>query len=469
MDSPLQLIEVLATNLTALKSKKGLDAKCQHILDTLRKTGWQKVSLSFINTKFETKKTLYSGYSPTFIKEHGDLSKLPPSKRREMLGGIVERWRIGAFFYLPWRDADSRLIVSDGMSTEIPMKLREQWHENDLLYAPVLYESRPIAVLTIDSPKDKSVPDKVSLRVPTILHTLLQEIIEQFISQEYFSNYQLFEQKIIEKGTLGIIQTDHLGKITDINLTGEQILKLDHNRIVDNNFFRVLENDFVKQITPAMTQAIDMLEITSVVANYKEYTGKMTELEIVFFPQHVLWNYVGMNVVIKYPEAVEVYKIYSESLVRINAVNSAITGNFDTIRQNVVQALCDNYGLVYPRIYRLSNDGIKLECIFIYGFEEEMPDFFNHSYDRNSLAACAIIDDEISYCTTDDKKIRDIRRIWMRLNTKGAIAIPLHINEKEKFCLVCDMVSIPFVLDLPKEILFKYIANIISMTLKPNY
>ncbi|MFA4838728.1 MAG: PAS domain-containing protein [Candidatus Neomarinimicrobiota bacterium] len=469
MDSPLQLIEVLATNLVTLKSKKGLDGKCQHILDTLRKTGWQKVSLSFINSKYETKKTLYSGYSPTFIKEHGDLSKLPSNKRREMLSGIVERWRTGIFYYLPWRDADSRLIVSDGLSTEIPMNLREQWHENDLLYAPIFYESRPIAVLTIDSPKDKSVPDKVSLRVPTILHTLLQEVIEQFISQEYFSNYHLFEQKIVEKGTLGIVRIDHVGKITDINLAGEQILKLDHHKIVDNNFYRIFDNDFVRQISPAMTLATDTLEITTVIANYKEITGKSSELEIYFFPQHVLWNYVGMTVVFKYPEAVEVYKIYSESLVNINAINCAIVGNMETIQRNVIQTLCENYGLVYPRIYRLSNDGAILECIFVSGFEEESPDFFNHPYNRNSLASCAIIDDEITYTTTDDKQIRDIRRIWMRLNTQGAVAIPLHVNDDENFCLVCDMESIPFVLDLTKEILFKFIANVISMTLKPNY
>ncbi|PIS28061.1 MAG: hypothetical protein COT43_07240 [Candidatus Marinimicrobia bacterium CG08_land_8_20_14_0_20_45_22] len=469
MDSPLQLIEVLATNLVTLKSKKGLEEKCQHILDTLRKTGWQKVSFSFINNKYETKKTLYSGYSPTFIKEHSNLSKLPPSKRREMLSGIVERWRIGSFYYLPWRDADSRLIVSDGLSTEIPMKLRDQWHENDLLYAPILYESKPIAVLTIDSPKDKSVPNKVSLRVPMILHNFLQEVIEHFISQEYFSNYHLFEEKIAEKGTLGIVRIDYVGKITDINLAGELILKLDHQKIVGNNFFRILESDFVRQISHAMTQAIDTLEITTVIARYKEFTGKTSELEIIFFPQHVLWNYVGMNIVFKYPEAVEVYKIYSESLVKMNAINNAIIGDMETIQKNVIQTLCENYGLIYPRIYRLSNDGAHLECIFISGVEEEMPEFFNHPYNRNSLASCAIIDDEITYTTIEDKQIRDIRRIWTHLNTKGAIAIPLHVNESEKFCLICDMESIPFVLDLPKEILFKFISNIISMTLKPNY
>jgi len=63
MRNVLQLLDVLSSNLIHLKLKETLEDKCMVILDTLRKSGWGWVNLSFLNSKYETTKTLFSGYS----------------------------------------------------------------------------------------------------------------------------------------------------------------------------------------------------------------------------------------------------------------------------------------------------------------------------------------------------------------------------------------------------------------------
>jgi hypothetical protein len=68
MHSDLTQLDLLSTNLYQLKNLKTMDEKCSYLLDTLRRAGWGKVSLSFLNSKYETRKTLYSGYEPEAIK-----------------------------------------------------------------------------------------------------------------------------------------------------------------------------------------------------------------------------------------------------------------------------------------------------------------------------------------------------------------------------------------------------------------
>ncbi len=101
MQSELQQLDVLSSNLFHLRSQKSLDEKCQILLDTLRKSGWDLVSLSFINSKYETTKTLYSGYSDEEIAI-ANSKNISPVKRKELLSSTVSRYRIGSFYYLPW-------------------------------------------------------------------------------------------------------------------------------------------------------------------------------------------------------------------------------------------------------------------------------------------------------------------------------------------------------------------------------
>lgn len=466
MLSEIQILDVLSSNFNRIRTYKTLDEKCQVLIDTLRKSGWGRVTLSFLNSKFETKKTLYSGYTEDLIKI-AEEKKLAPLKRKELLSSMVERWRISSFYYMPWRDVKARTIVSSGRTTEIPIETKDQWHPMDLLYAPLYYKTRPVAVLTLDDPKDQSTPTKVKLRVPQIIHSTIIQVISEYISQEYFSYSKELKEAIMAKGTIGIIEIGHDGKMTNINLAGEHILKLRKKDLSDLLFLKYFDERFETKIQPTFEEAAETLKPSLLQTIYYFPDNTSKDLIIEFFPQHVLYEYTGMICTVNYPESKDLYRLYSNILDRLSELSNTITGDFSEIQRKIIALLCRQFHFRFPRIYKLSVDKSTLECIL--SFDEETQDlaFFDHPYNRNSLGSTAIIDDQIIFTTKKERQIRDVRRIWKRLDTPGAIAIPLHVNETIKSVLVCDFLEPVFEIDMSKEIVFKFFSMVLGMTLKP--
>ncbi len=468
MAGEAQILELLASNFNLIRVYDTLDEKCQVLLDTLRKSGWKRVTLSFLNNKYETKKTLYSGYTNDLIKI-AEEKKLNPAKRKELLSSLVERYRLATFYYMPWRDIRARTIVSSGRTTEIPIDAKDQWHPMDLLYAPLYYKARPVAVLTLDGPKEKTTPDKVRMRIPQIIHSTLIQVISEYISQEYFSYSRELKEAIMAKGTIGIIEVSHDGKIKSINLAGEHMLKLRQRNIESHSFLKYFDDRFTKKIAPAFRNVAETLIPEKIASTFLYADGTSKDMVLEYFPQHVLYEYSGMICTISYPEFEDLYKIYGNVVNRLKEMSDTISGDFDEIQRKIVFLLCRQFHFRFPRIYKVSDNKLTLECILSFNEETQDLAFFDHDYNRNSLGATAIIDDETVFATKLDRQIRDIRRIWQKLDTPGAIAIPLHISESVKSVLVCDFLEPVFELDMSKEIIFKYFAMILSMTLKPYF
>ena len=468
MASEVQILELLASNFNLIRVYETLDEKCQVLLDTLRKSGWERVTLSFLSNKFDTKKTLYSGYTADLI-QIAEENKLKPLKRKELLSSLVERYRLGTFYYMPWKDVRSRTIVSSGRTTEIPIDAKDQWHPMDLLYAPLYYKTRPVAVLTLDEPKDKTTPSKVKLRIPQIIHSTLIQIISEYISQEYFSYSKELKKAIMAKGTIGIIEVSHDGKIQNINLAGEHMLRLRKRNIETLFFLKYFDERLTKRISTAFRNAAEKLIPEKVESTFLFPDETRKDLVMEFFPQHVLYEYSGMICTISYPESKDLYRLYSNIVTRLKEMSDTITGDFSEIQRKIVFLLCRQFHFRFPRIYKVSDDNSTLECILSFNEETQDLAFFDHSYNRNSLGATAIIDDEIVFATKLDRQIRDVRRIWQKLDTPGAIAIPLHVNETIKSVIVFDFLEPVFELDMSKEIIFKYFSLVLSMTLKPYF
>ncbi|MGC9364846.1 MAG: hypothetical protein ACP5FZ_09795 [Fidelibacterota bacterium] len=468
MIGEVQILELLASNFNLLRLQDSLNEKCQILLDTLRKSGWGRVSLSFLNSKYETKKTLYSGYSDDLIKI-AEEKKLNPAKRKELLSSLVERYRISTFYYLPWKDSRARTIIASGRTTEIPIDAKNQWHPMDLLYAPLYYKSRPVAVLILDEPKDKATPDKVKMRVPQIIHSTLIQVIAEYISQEYFSYSEELREAIIAKGTLGVIEIAHDGKIRSLNLAGEHILRLRSNKIESLYFLKNFNDRFANKIAPVFTEAQESLQPQTFTSVYFYSDGTSRELVLQFFPQHVLYEYSGMICTISYPKSQDMYQIYADIVTRLKEMSESLIGDFPDIQQKVIFLLCRQFHFRFPRIYAVSDDQSTLKCLLTFDEETQDLEFFDHAYNRNSLGATAIIDNQIVFTTKEDKQIRDVRRIWQKLDTPGAIAIPIYVNENRTCVLVCDFLEPGFELDTAKEILLKYFALVLGMTLKPYF
>jgi len=466
LTSELSQMDVLSTNLYQLKSLKAMDEKCTHLLEILRKSGWGKTSLCFLNSKFETRKTLYVGYVPEMIK-FSEEHKLPPLKRKELLSSTTDRWRIAPFYYLPWRDERARYIVSDGLSTEIPLKYKIEWHKNDLLYGPIYYDARAVAVLTMDEPKDHAVPNKVNLRVPTIIHSIINEIIQQYLAEEQYANFRTIYRSIVGRGTIGIIELDITGKIIDVNAAAEQILTISKTKLLGNIYHKVLNDSFIARIAPPIQEAIETLVPVELDADYADFNQNIHKIKMQIAPLHILYDYTGMIWSLSYSEKSEIFSTYQTVLKILKAINDNFSGDYLDIQNQMIKLMCTEFQFKYPRLYVLSEDQITLKCVHSYDPELEDFSFFDHPYNRNSLASNAILENEIVYSTLKERNVRDLRRIWERLKTKAAIAIPLHIMPNVKAVLVCDIETSEFFLDESKRITLSYFGNLISITLRP--
>lgn len=468
MASDLQLLDILSSNLSQLKNHEELLDKCQVLIDTIRKIGWERVTLSFINGKYETQKTIYSGFPEDMIKV-AETKTLSSQKRKLLLSSAVDRWRITVFTYLPWRDERARTLVSGGKTTAIPIESKNQWHARDLLYAPVYYKSRPVAVLTLDSPRDGQVPNRINLRGPQIVHSCITEVILEFVSEEYFAHSQKIRKAIMDKGTIGIITLSESAGIIDMNHATEIILKLNKKEYLKRTLFKALQPEFVNRIKPVYDQASKDLQSQEVQATYTYEDGGTRQFVVQLFPLSVMYDYSGMICLLNLPESDDIHQQYTLTLRKLASMSSDIKGDFSTIQRTIIKQFCREFNFSYPRIYRLSNDRMTMECILSFDEKTQNLSFFDHPYNRNSVAASALIDDEIIFTTQKHPTIRDVRRIWQYLDTRGTIAIPVHVSENITAILVCDINGNDFQMDMSREIIFNFVATIIGLTLRPYF
>jgi PAS domain S-box-containing protein len=77
---------------------------------------------------------------------------------------MFERYRLGEFYYLPWRDPLVRQQFKYALSSKIPKKDTIDWDPDDLLYIPLrLPSGQVVGIMSIDDPADGRRPTKESL------------------------------------------------------------------------------------------------------------------------------------------------------------------------------------------------------------------------------------------------------------------------------------------------------------------
>jgi PAS domain-containing protein len=240
-----------------------------------------------------------------------------------------------------WRDERARYIVSGGLSTEIPLKYKVEWHKNDLLYAPIYHEGRPVAVLTLDSPREQTIPTKVSLRVPTIIHSMLTEVILQSTLTEHYDNFLEIYNSVIAQGTIGIIEFDESGRITVVNDVAEQILTINRIKLIGNNYYKVLSNDLIAKLSPAIQKAAETLKSVNVITEYTDIDQITKAIDIQITPLHILFNYTGMVWSLNYIEKTAIFKTYRTVLDNFKNINSKLSGDYINIQKQLVKLMCD--------------------------------------------------------------------------------------------------------------------------------
>jgi len=173
----LENLTVLEKELLEISKETDFNTRVNQIVNVFKSLGWNKVILQLID-RFLVVKKVFSNFPL-----RGDyINRLNAPKainmRRILLSNAVNKWAMGNFVYLPWRDNEARNLISDGVETAIPIKVRkDQWHENDLLFSVLGHQRTPVAILILDSPVDGRAPTPSTIKIPSLLTLYLKEII----------------------------------------------------------------------------------------------------------------------------------------------------------------------------------------------------------------------------------------------------------------------------------------------------
>ncbi|MCK4296407.1 MAG: hypothetical protein KAX28_07110, partial [Candidatus Marinimicrobia bacterium] len=79
-----------------------------------------------------------------------------------------------------------------------------------------------------------------------------------------------------------------------------------------------------------------------------------------------MYEYRGMICLIDYPESTDIYKIYANTLTKLDPLTYTLQGDIKSIQDKLIDWLRNGYDFTYPRIYELSEDETKMECKYFF-------------------------------------------------------------------------------------------------------
>ncbi|MCD6445972.1 GAF domain-containing protein [Candidatus Bathyarchaeota archaeon] len=162
---------------TKIMHIRNMHTRLKTIAEAIRKFGWRRVVISLRDENLEITDQVTSGLTEDEVKLLWE-RRAPGHVWRERLGPKFEKFRIGEFYYLPWRDPWVREHVH-GVPPDVPLekattywgipsKLSPEemvdWHPQDMIYAPLRTpEGKIVGILSMDDPVDGRRPTKEKL------------------------------------------------------------------------------------------------------------------------------------------------------------------------------------------------------------------------------------------------------------------------------------------------------------------
>lgn len=172
-------LAALMKSSTEMMRTKDLRRRLKLIAETIKGLGWRRVVISDRNQNLEMIDMDTAGLTSEEVKILWT-KKAPGHVWRERFGPRFQRFRIGEFYYLPWKDPWVREYIHGissktppekmiefiaGVPSKIPLEEMIDWHPQDMLYAPLRLpgESHIVGIISIDDPLDGRRPTKDSL------------------------------------------------------------------------------------------------------------------------------------------------------------------------------------------------------------------------------------------------------------------------------------------------------------------
>jgi len=186
LEELIQEVEKRSSKLAALMKSstdmmrtKDLRKRLKLIAEAIKGLGWRRVVISDRDQNLEMIDMFTAGLAPEEVKILWT-KKAPGHVWRERLGPKFQRFRIGEFYYLPWKDSwvrehihgissktppEKMIEFIAGVPSKIPPEEMIDWHPQDMLYAPLRLpgEGRIVGIISIDDPLDGRRPTKDSL------------------------------------------------------------------------------------------------------------------------------------------------------------------------------------------------------------------------------------------------------------------------------------------------------------------
>ncbi|MEM3566275.1 MAG: PAS domain S-box protein [Candidatus Bathyarchaeia archaeon] len=172
-------LEHLMRSSTKIMTIKDTRKRLKEIARTIQRFGWRRVVIGRVDENLERKELITVGLTRDEIKLLKE-RRAPGHVWRERLGSKFEKYKIGEFYYIPWRDPWIRehffhippeIPLGEAekhIYTAVPSRLSEEnmvdWHPQDMLYAPLRTpEGKIVGILSMDDPVDGRKPTRESL------------------------------------------------------------------------------------------------------------------------------------------------------------------------------------------------------------------------------------------------------------------------------------------------------------------
>jgi PAS domain S-box-containing protein len=161
-----QLASLMRSSAETIRSTD-LRQRLQRIAEAINELGWRRVVISVRNEDLQIERPEDMVTVGLTNEERQYLwDKRPPGHVwAERFGQEFQRFRVGEFYHLPWRDPWVRAKFANGtVDSHLSSDEMVDWDPQDLLYAPLrLAEGHIVGVLSIDDPIDGKRPTKESL------------------------------------------------------------------------------------------------------------------------------------------------------------------------------------------------------------------------------------------------------------------------------------------------------------------
>ncbi|MEM3597145.1 MAG: PAS domain S-box protein [Candidatus Bathyarchaeia archaeon] len=173
-------LENLMRSSTKIMGIKDTRKRLKEIAKAIQRFGWRRVVIGRVDENLERRELVTVGLTREDIKLLKK-RRAPGYVWKERLGQKFENYKIGEFFYIPWRDPWIREHFFH-IPPEIPLEEAEKnyikvavpshrsedemvdWHPQDMLYAPLRTpEGKIVGILSMDDPVDGRKPTRETL------------------------------------------------------------------------------------------------------------------------------------------------------------------------------------------------------------------------------------------------------------------------------------------------------------------